>query len=163
MACKKGSQVRGKCVPRLYHFSLSDGVIDVGTRLDLVKHLPSELDIRADNNVDDSEVDVYLSGNENSIRGYYDLLQHQKLGRARDYRFSGLSESKECPPLDSNRFFHKLECEQLGKFVDVGLGMQSDMKAMSYKMNELTNISSKLGELTAKMGELIEVTKEGRR
>jgi hypothetical protein len=143
MKCKKGSKVNGRCVSggvphrKGYSFTVSDGVVDVGTRLDLVKYLPRDLEIQADNDPNERYVTVHLGGNKDSIRNYYNLIQSKPLGKSTNACFTELKENGESTITNSDRFFHQLQCEQLGKFVDVGLDMRHDINHMSNKMDEL--------------------------
>lgn len=119
---------------RCFEFTVKDKVHDVGLRLVIAKQVPDELDIRTDN-LPDGSVRVVIRGQEQEVRGFWEELQKQILGKAENPTFSEPREIVEIP-IDTNRFFHKLECEQLGKFVDVGLSMKGSIDKLPEKIGE---------------------------
>jgi|GEM_PF-6810840 len=123
----------------IYYFYIENKVTDVGLRLNIAKNLPDELDIRIEN-ITKHKVRVYLKGNKEAVERFYNhIKKKKKLGKAKDYSISELKLIKEpgCVSIDTNRFFHKLECEQLGKFVDVGIEMRDEIKEMRKEMKTL--------------------------
>ena len=58
-----------------------------------------------------------------------------KLGRAENYIFSELKQLDEAGRMKINtiRFFHKLKCEQLEKFVDVREAIRDELKKLPSK------------------------------
>ncbi len=131
----------------IFYFLIENKVTDVGLRLAIAKEVPDELDIRIDN-ITKKKVKVYLKGNPVSITKFYNRLKRKKLGRAEKYTFSELNplsnESVGCFKIVTDRFYHKLQCEQLGKFVDVGIGMRDDIKDMTASMK---NLGGKIDDL----------------
>lgn len=104
-----------------FQFDVKDKVQDVGLRLAIAKQIPDELDARTDNLPDG--VRVTIKGQADEVKKFWESLQKQTLGKAENPTFTEPREVAEIP-IDTNRFFHKLQCEQLGKFVDVGLEMR---------------------------------------
>ncbi len=82
---------------------------------------------------------------------FWEQLQKQVLGEAENPTFSEPQEMAKMP-IDTDRFFHKLQCEQMGKFVDVGLHMKNSVDTMSGKID---NMSSKLDALPENMAKEI--------
>lgn len=100
-------------------------VTDVGFRLKIAQRIPDELDVRAEN-INKNEVRIIVKGKEHEAKAFYEKLK-EELGNPQLYGFR-----KVTPTLvKTDRFFHKLECEQLGKFVDVGLEMRDAIKEMT--------------------------------
>ena len=112
-----------------------DKVQDVGLRLAIAKRVPDELEVRADN-LPDGSVMVFVKGKEGDVKKFWNNLQKDILGKIENPTFS---ELKIIPviSIDTNRFFHKLECEQLGKFVGVGLEMRDAMIEMKNGFKDL--------------------------
>ena len=105
----------------IFGFMIKNKVTDVGFRLAIASRVPDELDIRVDN-ITKNKVRVYLKGDKESVERFYKYLKKQKLGKAEGYVFSELKsiDAVGCMEVSTDRFFHKLQCEQLGKFVEVG-------------------------------------------
>lgn len=120
---------------------------DVGLRLAIAQEVPDELEIRIDN-IAENIVRVFLKGTKTSVDKFYKHLQKVKLGNAEHYTFSEVKPVTEagCFQVSSDRFFHKLQCEQLGKFVVVGMLMQQDISSMKTSVDNLTSAIQKLTE-----------------
>ncbi len=129
-----------KSTDQIFYFTVEDTVTNVGLRLAIASVVPDELGIRVDN-ISDHKVRVYLQGDEKAIKTFYDCIKkREKLGKAKNFTISGLNpinEEQGCFSIDSNRFFHKLECEQMGKFVDVGTGIQEEIRCMREELKDL--------------------------
>jgi hypothetical protein len=123
----------------IFFFEIENKVTDVGLRLAIGQEVPDELEIRIDN-LSSSKVRVFLKGNETAVKKFYSLLQTKKLGHAEKFTFSKIQPvtTVGCFSVNTDRFFHKLQCEQLGKFVDTGIEMQKDIKAMTKSIDKLT-------------------------
>jgi len=153
----------GRSSIQIYYFSIRNKVTGVGLRLDIARYLPDELELRVDN-LSNSEVMVYLRGRVESIERFYNFLTNKRLGEAKHYSFSKLIPlgEKGCFNVDTNRFFHKLECEQLGKFVNVGLGMRKDMSAMRVDIRGMSeNMKKDIRGMSENMKKLITVLQKG--
>lgn len=137
---------RKKC----FEFIVKDKVQDVGLRLAIAKQVPDELDVRTDN-LPDGSVRVVVRGQKQDVMRFWEQLQKQVLGEAENPTFSEPQEMAKMP-IDTDRFFHKLQCEQMGKFVDVGLQMKNSVDTMSGKID---NMSSKLDALPENMAKEI--------
>ena len=137
---------RKKC----FEFIVKDKVQDVGLRLAIAKQVPDELDVRTDN-LPDGSVRVVVRGQKQDVMRFWEQLQKQVLGEAKNPTFSEPQEMAKMP-IDTDRFFHKLQCEQMGKFVDVGLQMKNSVDTMSGKID---NMSSKLDALPENMAKEI--------
>ena len=137
---------RKKC----FEFIVKDKVQDVGLRLAIAKQVPDELDVRTDN-LPDGSVRVVVRGQKQDVMRFWEQLQKQVLGEAENPTFSEPQEMAKMP-IDTDRFFHKLQCEQMGKFVDVGLHMKNSVDTMSGKID---NMSSKLDALPENMAKEI--------
>ncbi|MEA3254363.1 MAG: acylphosphatase [Candidatus Altiarchaeota archaeon] len=138
----------------IFYFHIEDTVTNVGLRLALAGIIPDELKLRVDN-LSEHKVRVYLQGNEEAINNFHNHIKERKtLGKAKNFTISELkpiNEEQGCFSIDTNRFFHKLECEQMGKFVDVGLDIQKEMKRMREDLKELPkNIAMELGKFLGK-------------
>jgi acylphosphatase len=132
-----------------YQFTIENTVVDVGLRLAVAEAVPDELDVRVDN-VSDRKVKVYASGKKESVERFYKNLKTKKLGLAKNYTFSEIKpvEAAGCMTINTERFFHKLQCEQLGKFVEIGqTGFNNLDDRLENVNNELEKISTKLEEL----------------
>ena len=137
---------RKKC----FEFIVKDKIQDVGLRLAIAKQVPDELDVRTDN-LPDGSVRVVVRGQKQDVMRFWEQLQKQVLGEAENPTFSEPQEMAKMP-IDTDRFFHKLQCEQMGKFVDVGLHMKNSVDTMSGKID---NMSSKLDALPENMAKEI--------
>jgi len=137
---------RKKC----FEFIVKDKVQDVGLRLAIAKQVPDELDVRTDN-LPDGSVRVVVRGQKQDVMRFWEQLQKQVLGEAENPTFSEPQEMAKMP-IDTDRFFHKLQCEQMGKFVDVGLHMKNSVDTMSGKIDDM---SSKLDVLPENMAKEI--------
>ncbi|MBN2014902.1 MAG: hypothetical protein JW778_06955 [Candidatus Altiarchaeota archaeon] len=123
----------------IFYFYIENKVTDVGLRLDIAKDIPDELEIRVDN-ITKNKVRVYLRGKEQAVERFYKYIKKKKkIGKAENYSISELKLMEEagCINIDTNRFFHKLECEQMGKFVDVGIEMREEITAMKEEIQKL--------------------------
>ena len=156
---------------KCYQFIVKDKVQDVGLRLAIAKLIPDELDVRADNMLDGS-VRVIVRGYKQDVMSFWKALQHQVLGKAENPTFSSPA-AMSTTLMNTDRFFHKLQCEQMEKFVDVGLEMKNSIDGMSskigsmdsklYGMNStLCSMDSKLDTLPANMAkEIVKLKKNG--
>ncbi len=154
-------------------FTIKNKVTDVGLRLAIASRVPDEVDIRVDN-ITENKVKVYLKGDKKSVERCYKYLKKQKLGEAEEYTFSELKplEASGCMEINTDRFFHKLQCEQLGKFVEVGTKgfgeLGNKMEGVGSKMNngfeglgdkinglgnKIDNLGEKLDDLPKKLAE----------
>lgn len=135
----------------IFYFYIENKVTDVGLRLSIAQDVPDELDVRVDN-IADNKVVVYLKGNTESVKKFYNRLKTKQLGKAEKYTFSDLKpvESVGCFNINTDRFYHKLQCEQLGKFVEVGIKMGEDIHKMTNRMEELTKKMDTLPKNMAK-------------
>ena len=142
-------------VESTYYFTIINKVTDVGLRLNVAQYLPDELELRMDN-VSENEVGVFLKGKETYVNKFYERLQKTDLGHAKNYSFSKLEEVAEvgCFNVDTNRFFHKLECEQMGKFVDVGLSMNESMSTMD---RNISSMRTDIQELKGSIMDLVSI------
>lgn len=142
---------------KCYQFIVKDKGQDVGLRLAIAKLIPDELDVRADN-LPDGSVRVVVRGEKKDVLGFWKALQKQVLGKAGNPAFSdpeGMGEMS----IATDRFFHKLQCEQMEKFVDVGLDMKNSIDGMSSKIDGLgckiddmsTGLNSKLDGVSSKL------------
>jgi len=134
----------------IFEFTIENKVTDVGLRLAVASRVPDELDIRADN-ITENKVKIYLKGSKESIERFYSQLKEQKLGDAEDYTFSELKlvEPAGCMGVNTDRFFHKLQCEQLGKFVEVGT---AGFRELGDKIDGMgDNLGSKIDGLGERM------------
>lgn len=138
---------------KCYQFIVKDEVQDVGLRLVIAKLIPDELDVRADN-LPDGSVRVVVRGRKKDVMEFWKALRKEVLGKAEN---PGLSGPKDMPGMSiaTDRFFHKLQCEQMEKFVDVGLEMKNSIDGMSSKIggmdNKLDGMSSKLDGMNSKL------------
>jgi len=147
----------------IFQFSIENKVVDVGLRLAIAQEVPDELEIRVDN-VTENSVMVYLKGNETAVKKFYDCLKTKKLGKADKYNFSELKplEIPGCFNIRSDRFYHKLQCEQMGKFVDAAIDMKGEMHNMGTEMHGMgtemrdmrTEMRDGFGGLTAELKNL---------
>lgn len=99
-------------------------------------------------------------------------MQKNVLGKVENPAFSKAEEITTMP-IQSDRFFHKLQCEQMGKFVGVGLDMKGSIDSMSSKIDsagskidgmsrEIGNMNSKLDTLPGNMArEIAKLKKNG--
>lgn len=136
---------------KYFEFIVKDKVQDVGLRLAIGKLVPDELDVRADN-LPDASIRVVVRGLEQDVRKFWRNLQRTLLGKAENPGFSRLKDITGMS-IDTNRFYHKLQCEQMEKFVDVGLDMKSSMDGMSGKIDKMSgkidNMSGKIDNMSA--------------
>lgn len=77
---------------------------------------------------------------------FWEELQKQVLGKAKNPNFSEAQAAAKTP-IDTDRFFHKLQCEQMERFVDVGLDMKNSIDGMSSKIG---GMDSKLDGVNTK-------------
>ena len=150
----------GKC----FEFIVKNKVQNVGLRLAIAKQIPDELEVRTDN-LPDGSVRVVVKGRKQEVKMFWESLQKQTLGKAENPTFSepiGITDT----PTDTDRFFHKLQCEQMEKFVDVGLDMKASVdhtggsiEHMSERIDDMggkiDNMSSKLDTLPKNMAQEI--------
>ena len=120
---------------KCYQFIVKDKVQDIGLRLAIAKMIPDELDVRADN-MPDGSVRVVVRGLKKDVMEFWKALRKEVLGKAEN---PGLSDPTDMPGMSiaTDRFFHKLQCEQMEKFVDVGLDMKNSIDIMSGKIDGL--------------------------
>lgn len=150
--------------PKCFEFVVKDRVQGIGLRLAIAKQIPDELDVRTDN-LPDGSVRVVVRGEKQDVKKFWEQLQKQVLGKAENPTFSQPEEIVEMP-IETDRFFHKLQCEQMEKFVDVGLDMKSSIDSMSGKIDgmgsKIDHMSSKLDTLPEDMArELVKLKKNG--
>jgi len=150
---------------KCFGFIVKDTVQNVGLRLAIAKQVPDELDVRTDN-LPDGSVRVVVKGQKQDVRKFWEQLQKQVLGKAENPTFSQPKEIVEMP-IEIDRFFHKLQCEQMEKFVDVGLDMKTSIDEMSYKIGgmdckldgvnfRLDGVNSTLSSMNSKLDTLPE-------
>ncbi len=131
---------------RCFQFIVKDNVQDVGLRLAITKLIPDELDVRTDN-LPEGSVRVVVRGYKQDVMRFWKALQQQVLGKAENPTFSGPAPMTTLS-IETDRFFHKLQCEQMGKFVDVGLHMKNSVDAMSSKLDALPeNMAKEIAKL----------------
>jgi acylphosphatase len=142
---------------KCFQFIVKDKVQDVGLRLAIAKLIPDELDVRADN-LPDGSVRVVLRGYERDVMRFWEQLQKHILGKVQNPTFSN-TEGITTMPIATDRFFHKLQCEQMEKFVGIGSELKGSIDGMSVKID---NMSSKLDSLPKNMAkEIIKLRKNG--
>ncbi|MBW2036828.1 MAG: acylphosphatase [Deltaproteobacteria bacterium] len=134
---------------KCFQFIVKDKVQDVGLRLAIARQIPDELDVRTDN-MPDNSVRVVVRGYEQDVKRFWEALQKQVLGKAENPTFSSMTNTPQIP-IDTSRFFHKLQCEQMEKFVDVGLDMKSSILDMK---NSVDKMSSNIGGMDSKLDTL---------
>lgn len=140
---------------KCFKFIVKDKVQDVGLRLAIAKLIPDELDVRADN-LPNGSVRVVVRGYKQDVMRFWKALQQQVLGKAENPTFSEPAVMTTTP-MKTDRFFHKLQCEQMEKFVDVGLEMKKSIDGMS---STLTSMDSKLDTLPENMArEIVKLRK----
>jgi len=137
---------------KCFEFIVKDKVQDVGLRLAIGKLIPDELDVRADN-LPDGSVRVVVRGYKHDVMQFWEQLQKHILGKAENPTFSG-AEGITTTPIETDRFFHKLQCEQMEKFVGVGLDMKNSIDDMN---STIRGMGSKLDTLPKNMAK--EITK----
>jgi uncharacterized coiled-coil DUF342 family protein len=81
----------------------------------------------------DGSVRVVVKGYKKEVMEFWKRLQKQLLGKAENPTFSQPAEMAEMS-IETDRFFHKLQREQMEKFVDVGLDMKGSIDSMSAKI-----------------------------
>jgi acylphosphatase len=150
--------------PKCFEFIVKNNVQGVGLRLAIAKQIPDELDVRTDN-LPDGSVRVVVKGEKRDVKKFWEQLQKQVLGKAENPTFSQPEGIVEMP-IETDRFFHKLQCEQMEKFVDVGLDMKGSIDSMSGKIDgmgsKIDHMSSKLDTLPEDMArELVKLKKNG--
>jgi acylphosphatase len=136
---------------KCFAFTVKNKVQNVGLRLDIAKLIPDELDVRTDN-MPDGSVRVVVKGYKKEVMEFWERLQKQVLDKAENPTFSqpaGMAEMS----IETDRFFHKLQCEQMEEFVDVGLDMKGSIDSMSGKID---NMSSKIDHMSSKLDTLPE-------
>ena len=133
----------------------------MGLRLAIGKLVPDELDVRADN-LPDGSVRVVVRGLEQDVRKFWRNLQRELLAKAENPGFSQLKDITGTS-IDTNRFYHKLQCEQMEKFVDVGLDMKNSVDNMSDEIDNMSSgINSKLDSLPENIAkEIVKLKKNG--
>jgi acylphosphatase len=127
---------------KCFEFIVKDTMQNVGLRLAIAKLIPDELDVRADN-LPDGSVRVVVRGYKGDVIRFWEELQKHVLGKVENPAFSK-AEGITTMPIQTDRFFHKLQCEQMEKFVGVGLDMKGSIDGMSGKIDSM---SSKLDTL----------------
>ena len=138
--------------PKYFQFIVKDKVQDVGFRLAIAKLLPDSLDVRVDN-LEDGSVRVVLRGEEKEVREFYERLKRGTLGKSVNPEFVNLTQV-EGDGISTDRFFHKLQCEQMEKFVDVGFEMKGSMDGMKGSMDEMK------GSMVEMKGSVDEMSKD---
>ena len=117
-----------------FEFKIKDKekIHGVGFRLKIAERIPDDLDGRVEN--ENGFVKVTLQGEEKRVKKFYNKLKRELGGNPIVFL-----ELKSIPDtlIRTDRFFHKLECEQMGKFVDVGLEMRDAIKEMKDAIIEL--------------------------
>ena len=142
---------------KCFEFIVRDTVQNVGLRLAIAKLIPDELDVRADN-LPDGSVRVVVRGYKGDVIRFWEELQKHVLGKVENPAFSK-AEGITTMPIQTDRFFHKLQCEQMEKFVGVGLDMKGSIDGMSGKIDSM---SSKLDTLPQNMArEMAKLKKNG--
>ena len=145
---------------KCFEFFVKNKVQNVGLRLAIAKLIPDELDIRTDN-MPDGSVRVIVKGHKHEVLEFWERLQKQVLGKAENPTFSQPAEMVGMP-IETDRFFHKLQCEQMEKFVGVGLDMKSSIDSMSTKIggmdgkidgmtNKINGMSGKIDGMSSKI------------
>lgn len=114
-----------------FEFKIKDKekIHGVGFRLKIAERIPDDLEGRVEN--ENGFVKVTLQGEEKRVGEFYNKLKGELSGNPIVFL-----ELKPIPDtiIRTERFFHKLECEQLGKFVDVGLEMRDAIKELPEKI-----------------------------
>jgi acylphosphatase len=114
-----------------FEFKIKDKekIHDIGFRLKIAERIPDDLEGRVEN--ENGFVKVTLQGEEKRVEEFYNKLKEELSGNPTVFL-----ELKPIPDtlIRTDRFFHKLECEQLGKFVDVGLEMRDAIKELPEKL-----------------------------
>ena len=149
---------------RCYQFTVKNKVQGVSLRLAIARLIPDELDVRADNQPNGS-VKVYLRGHEEDVKKFWKALQREVLGKAENPTFSGVHEIAGIS-IDTDRFYHRLQCEQMEKFIDVGFGMRDSIDTMGNRIgamgSNIAQMSDKIDKLPQNMAkEIIRLKKEG--
>jgi acylphosphatase len=121
---------------KCFEFTVKNKVQNVGLRLAIAKLIPDELDVRTDN-LPNGSVRVVVKGHKQEVMEFWERLQKQLLGKAENPTFSQPAEMAEMS-IETDRFFHKLQCEQMDKFVGVGLDMKSSIDSMSSKIDHMS-------------------------
>ena len=163
---------------KCFAFTVKDKVQDVGLRLAIARQIPDELDVRTDN-LPDGSVRVVVRGLEKDVVKFWKAIKRQVLGKAENPTFSAPNVTGSMP-IYTDRFFHKLQCEQMGKFVDTSLGMRDSINGIGGKIDcmngkidhmsgkidhmsgKIDNMSSKLDALPRNMArEIVKLRKNG--
>jgi acylphosphatase len=142
---------------KYFQFIVKDKVQDVGLRLAIAKLIPDELDVRADN-LPDGSVRVVVRGYKGDVIRFWEELQKHVLGKVENPAFSK-TEGITTMPIQTDRFFHKLQCEQMEKFVGVGLDMKGSIDGMSSKIGSMNSKLDTLPENIAR--EIARLRKNG--
>ena len=149
---------------KCFEFVVKNRVQGVGLRLAIAKQIPDELDVRTDN-LPDGSVRVVVKGQKQDVKKFWEQLQKQVLGKVENPTFSQLEGIVEMP-IETDRFFHKLQCEQMENFVDVGMDTKGSIDSMSGKIDgmgsKIDHMSSKFDTLPEDMArELVKLKKNG--
>jgi acylphosphatase len=139
---------------RCFQFIVKDEVQDVGLRLAIAKLIPDELDVRTDN-LPDGSVRVVLRGYERDVRRFWEQLKKHILGKTENPTFSNAG-GITAMPIATDRFFHKLQCEQMEKFVDVGLGIINSINGMGNKIDGMAGKINGFGNKIDGLGSKID-------
>jgi acylphosphatase len=141
---------------KCFQFIVKNKVQDVGLRLAIARLVPDELDVRADN-LSDGSVRVVVRGQEDDVWKFWKNLQIEVLGKTDNPTFSQPT-TMTTMSIDIHRFFHKLQCEQMEKFVDVGLEMRDSICSIGGKID---NMISRLDALPKNMAlEIVKLKKK---
>jgi peptidoglycan hydrolase CwlO-like protein/acylphosphatase len=102
----------------------------------------------------DGSVRVVVKGYKKEVMEFWERLQKQLLGKAENPTFSQPAEMAEMP-IETDRFFHKLQCEQMEKFVDVGLCLKGSIDSMSAKIGgmdgKIDGMANKIDGMSGKI------------
>jgi acylphosphatase len=109
-----------------FSFEIKDreNVIDVGFRLKVAQRIPDYLEARVDN-IDDKFVRVTVKGEETKVKKFYDELKRDLSGNP--IIFMPLTSIEDIE-INTSRFYDRLQCEQMGKFVSVGFEIRDSIK-----------------------------------
>ena len=113
----------------------------------------------------DGRVRVIVRGYKKDVIQFWKRLQQEVLGKADNPSFSQPADVFE-NSVETDRFFHKLQCEQLEKFVHVGLEMKDSFTGMKTEItsmgSEIATMSSKIDNLPKNMAkEIVKLKKDG--
>jgi len=149
---------------KCFEFFVKNKVQNVGLRLAIAKNIPDELDVRTDN-MPDGTVRVLLRGEKEDVLRFWKSLQEELLGEVKNPTFSHVAQVS-LASVDTDRFYHKLQCDQMEKFVHVGLEMKDAIQGMSSTLTDmnstLAGMNSKLDSLPANLAkEIVRLKREG--